>query len=195
MYCWELQFPLLLLLLPYLLLAGNVGCFLLCSWADPGKLTLTVSCSSLKTGPKKCPRNTVPFTVSLVSSTGIITKSNHASLVEIYAYDGVLFQNGILCPTCNVEKPARSKHCSKNFPILEQPNRSSFHISSPSAAAAHATSRLTQLEARTTGVDYWGPSCLLPIPGTGLLLFLLMEMTSPEGIVWGQEQTSFGGRF
>ncbi|KFO94831.1 putative palmitoyltransferase ZDHHC4, partial [Buceros rhinoceros silvestris] len=77
-YCWELQFPLLLLLLPYLLLAGNVGCFLLCSRADPG----------------------------------IITKSNHASLVEIYAYDGVLFQNGILCPTCNVEKPARSKHCS-----------------------------------------------------------------------------------
>ncbi|NWR66543.1 ZDHC4 palmitoyltransferase, partial [Bucorvus abyssinicus] len=77
-YCWELQFPLLLLLLPYLLLAGNMGCFLLCSRADPG----------------------------------IITKSNHASLVEIYAFDGVLFQNGILCPTCNMEKPARSKHCS-----------------------------------------------------------------------------------
>ncbi|KAM9372400.1 palmitoyltransferase ZDHHC4 [Phaethornis superciliosus] len=77
-YCWELQFHLLLLLLPYLLLAGNVGCFLLCSRADPG----------------------------------IITKSNHASLVKVYAYDGVLFQKGILCPTCNMEKPARSKHCS-----------------------------------------------------------------------------------
>ncbi|XP_010000875.1 PREDICTED: probable palmitoyltransferase ZDHHC4 [Chaetura pelagica] len=77
-YCWELQFHLLLLLLPYLLLAGNVGFFLLCSRANPG----------------------------------IITKSNHASLVKIYAYDGVLFQRGIVCPTCNVEKPARSKHCS-----------------------------------------------------------------------------------
>ncbi|NXE06467.1 ZDHC4 palmitoyltransferase, partial [Lophotis ruficrista] len=77
-YCWELQFPLLLLLLPYLLLAGNLGCFVLCSRADPG----------------------------------IITKSNHASLAKIYAYDGALFQKGIVCPTCNMEKPARSKHCS-----------------------------------------------------------------------------------
>ncbi|NWR81074.1 ZDHC4 palmitoyltransferase, partial [Centropus unirufus] len=77
-YCWELQFPLLLLLLPYLLLAANVGCFVLCSRADPG----------------------------------IITKSNHASLVKVYACDGVLFQKGIVCPTCNLEKLARSKHCS-----------------------------------------------------------------------------------
>ncbi|KFQ22811.1 putative palmitoyltransferase ZDHHC4, partial [Mesitornis unicolor] len=77
-YCWELQFHLLLLLLPYLLLAANLGCFLLCSQANPG----------------------------------VITKSNHASLVQVYAYDGVLFQKGIVCPTCNVEKPARSKHCS-----------------------------------------------------------------------------------
>lgn len=37
-YCWELEFHLLLLLLPYLLLAGNIGCFVLCSRADPGKL-------------------------------------------------------------------------------------------------------------------------------------------------------------
>uniref|UniRef100_A0A8B9FT11 Palmitoyltransferase n=1 Tax=Amazona collaria TaxID=241587 RepID=A0A8B9FT11_9PSIT len=77
-YCWELQFHLLILLLPYLLLAGNVGCFILCSRANPG----------------------------------VITKSNHASLVKIYAYDGVLFQKGIVCPTCDLEKPARSKHCS-----------------------------------------------------------------------------------
>ncbi|NXI35909.1 ZDHC4 palmitoyltransferase, partial [Galbula dea] len=77
-YCWELQFPLLLLLLPYLLLLGNLGSFILCSQADPG----------------------------------IITTSNHASLLQIYAYDGVLFQKGIVCPTCNMEKPARSKHCS-----------------------------------------------------------------------------------
>ncbi|KAK2533594.1 Zdhhc4 [Columba guinea] len=77
-YCWELQFPLPLLLLPYVLLAGSTGGFLLCSRTDPG----------------------------------IITKSNHASLVKMYAYDGVLFQKGVTCPTCKMEKPARSKHCS-----------------------------------------------------------------------------------
>ncbi|NXK91943.1 ZDHC4 palmitoyltransferase, partial [Formicarius rufipectus] len=77
-YCRELQFHPLLLLLPYLLLVGNMGCFLLCSRANPG----------------------------------IITKSNHASLVKVYAYDGVMFQRGIVCPTCSLEKPARSKHCS-----------------------------------------------------------------------------------
>ncbi|NXT73483.1 ZDHC4 palmitoyltransferase, partial [Zapornia atra] len=77
-YCWELQFHLPFLLLPYLLLAGNVICFVLCSCTNPG----------------------------------VITRSNHASLVKIYAYDGVLFQRGVVCPTCNMEKPARSKHCS-----------------------------------------------------------------------------------
>ncbi|KAJ7417154.1 putative palmitoyltransferase ZDHHC4 [Willisornis vidua] len=77
-YCWELQFPLLVLLLPYLLLAGNLSCFTLCSRANPG----------------------------------LITKANHASLVKVYAYDGLMFQRGNVCPTCTLEKPARSKHCS-----------------------------------------------------------------------------------
>uniref|UniRef100_A0A8D2MTS4 Uncharacterized protein n=1 Tax=Zonotrichia albicollis TaxID=44394 RepID=A0A8D2MTS4_ZONAL len=77
-YCWELQFHLLLLLLPYLLLAANLGCLLLCSRANPGT----------------------------------VTKSNAASLAKVYAYDGVLFQRGLVCPTCSLEKPARSKHCS-----------------------------------------------------------------------------------
>ncbi|KGL83914.1 putative palmitoyltransferase ZDHHC4, partial [Tinamus guttatus] len=76
-YCWELEIPIPLLLLPFLLLPANMGCFVLCSRADPG----------------------------------IITKSNHASLIKIYAYDAVLFRKGIVCPTCNMEKPARSKHC------------------------------------------------------------------------------------
>nr|XP_013800217.1 PREDICTED: probable palmitoyltransferase ZDHHC4 isoform X1 [Apteryx mantelli mantelli] len=77
-YCWELEFLIHLLLLPYLLLAMNTAFFILCSRANPG----------------------------------IITKSNHAPLIKIYAYDAVLFQKGIVCPTCNMEKPARSKHCS-----------------------------------------------------------------------------------
>ncbi|KAL9835987.1 palmitoyltransferase ZDHHC4 isoform 2-T2 [Geothlypis trichas] len=83
-YCWELQFHLLLLLLPYLLLAANLGCFLLCSRANPGT----------------------------------VTKSNAASLAKVYAYDGVLFQRGLVCPTCTLEKPARSKHCSKDLRFL-----------------------------------------------------------------------------
>ncbi|XP_038007077.1 palmitoyltransferase ZDHHC4 isoform X2 [Motacilla alba alba] len=77
-YCWELQFQLPLLLLPYLLLAANLGCFLLCSRANPGT----------------------------------VTKSNAACLAKVYAYDGVMFQRGLVCPTCAVQKPARSKHCS-----------------------------------------------------------------------------------
>lgn len=40
-----------------------------------------------------------------------------------------------------------------------------------------------------TGVpDY---SCPLPIHGTVLLLFHLTEITSSEGIIWGQVQASF----
>lgn len=42
--------------------------------------------------------------------------------MKTYAYDGVLFQKGIVCATCNVEKPARSKHCSKNFNFFDEQN-------------------------------------------------------------------------
>ncbi|NWX33140.1 ZDHC4 palmitoyltransferase, partial [Notiomystis cincta] len=105
-YCWELQFHILLLLLPYLLLAGNLGCFLLCSRANPGRILLV-----LFENRKKCYKAHF-LVVFLVSFTGVVTKSNAASLVKVYAYDGVLFQRGLMCPTCNLEKPARSKHCS-----------------------------------------------------------------------------------
>ncbi|NXM87576.1 ZDHC4 palmitoyltransferase, partial [Oenanthe oenanthe] len=106
MYCWELQFHLLLLLLPYLLLAGNLGCFLLCSRANPGEIMLV-----LFENRKKCYKSNF-LILFLASFSGTVTKSNATSLVKVYAYDGVLFQKGLVCPTCTVEKPARSKHCS-----------------------------------------------------------------------------------
>nr|XP_006637320.1 PREDICTED: probable palmitoyltransferase ZDHHC4 [Lepisosteus oculatus]XP_015215745.1 PREDICTED: probable palmitoyltransferase ZDHHC4 [Lepisosteus oculatus] len=46
-----------------------------------------------------------------VRDPGVVTERNHATLVQVYRYDGVLFQPGVLCPTCCFVKPARSKHC------------------------------------------------------------------------------------
>jgi len=30
-----------------------------------------------------------------------------------YCYDGQLYHEGVTCATCNIRRPARSKHCSK----------------------------------------------------------------------------------
>ncbi|KAG8433297.1 hypothetical protein GDO86_017545 [Hymenochirus boettgeri] len=43
---------------------------------------------------------------------GIVTKQKEALYVQIYEYDGVFFFPGNKCPTCQLTKPARSKHCS-----------------------------------------------------------------------------------
>jgi len=32
-----------------------------------------------------------------------------------YCYDGQLYHAGVTCPTCNIVRPARSKHCSEYF--------------------------------------------------------------------------------
>ncbi|TRY83994.1 hypothetical protein DNTS_009942 [Danionella cerebrum] len=42
---------------------------------------------------------------------GTLTKANHAAQVRIYQYDEKLFQQGVRCSTCQLLKPARSKHC------------------------------------------------------------------------------------
>ena len=31
-----------------------------------------------------------------------------------HPYDGQLYHAGVMCPTCNIVKPARSKHCSQS---------------------------------------------------------------------------------
>jgi len=36
----------------------------------------------------------------------------HQALV-VYPHDGILYQAGIVCSTCHIVRPARSKHCSE----------------------------------------------------------------------------------
>ena len=47
-----------------------------------------------------------------VSDPGIITPQNHEKHLQLFPYDNIIFTPGVLCPTCNFTKPARSKHCS-----------------------------------------------------------------------------------
>lgn len=163
-YCWELQFHILLLLLPYLLLAGNVGCFLLCSRANPGKIMLM-----LFENRKKCYMSHF-LVLFLVSFTGIVTKSNAASLVKVYAYDGVLFQRGLVCPTCTVEKPARSKHCSKDLKFLDKHGSNTFPKGfSPGSCSSHYSCSVTSSVLTGLCLFSWGPRSQLrsPVHGAG----------------------------
>lgn len=45
------------------------------------------------------------------SDPGIITKENHYRAMRVYPYDRINFQPGVVCRTCLLYKPARSKHC------------------------------------------------------------------------------------
>lgn len=56
--------------------------------------------------------NLVFFTLSCVSNPGTITKANELSFLQVYEFDEVMFSKNMKCSTCNLRKPARSKHCS-----------------------------------------------------------------------------------
>ncbi|XP_028821327.1 probable palmitoyltransferase ZDHHC4 isoform X2 [Denticeps clupeoides] len=43
---------------------------------------------------------------------GTLTRANHATQLQVYPFDQSLFHSGDFCHTCQLQKPARSKHCS-----------------------------------------------------------------------------------
>lgn len=53
------------------------------------------------------------FPLNFPLSTGTVTKKKVSGQLHIYPYDGRLFHPGVTCPTCQLLKPARSKHCSE----------------------------------------------------------------------------------
>ncbi|KAI9048809.1 hypothetical protein LZ554_007640 [Drepanopeziza brunnea f. sp. 'monogermtubi'] len=49
---------------------------------------------------------------SAARDPGYIWSDNHAQAMTLYPYDFTIFHPGQKCYTCNILKPARSKHCS-----------------------------------------------------------------------------------
>ncbi|EAW55023.1 zinc finger DHHC-type palmitoyltransferase 4 [Homo sapiens] len=52
------------------------------------------------------------FTLTCGTNPGIITKANELLFLHVYEFDEVMFPKNVRCSTCDLRKPARSKHCS-----------------------------------------------------------------------------------
>ncbi|XP_077980513.1 palmitoyltransferase ZDHHC4-like [Glandiceps talaboti] len=52
------------------------------------------------------------FIQSYRTDPGEITADSHRQYINIYNYDGVLYKKNSTCRTCELVKPARSKHCA-----------------------------------------------------------------------------------
>lgn len=55
--------------------------------------------------------NLIFFTLSCVTDPGTITKANESLFLQVYEFDEVMFPKNGRCSTCDLRKPARSKHC------------------------------------------------------------------------------------
>lgn len=68
----------------FVLLFTNLLLYIICCHSDPGEL----------------------------AAEGAVARLMQHSLVA-HPYDGTLYHPGVICSTCHIVKPARSKHCSK----------------------------------------------------------------------------------
>ncbi|XP_004440920.2 PREDICTED: probable palmitoyltransferase ZDHHC4 [Ceratotherium simum simum] len=55
--------------------------------------------------------NLIFFTLTCVTNPGTITKANELLFLQVYEFDEVMFPKNMSCSTCDLRKPARSKHC------------------------------------------------------------------------------------
>jgi palmitoyltransferase ZDHHC4 len=46
------------------------------------------------------------------SDPGVITPQNYLNHIQLFQYDSIIFPPNNICRTCQIPKPARSKHCS-----------------------------------------------------------------------------------
>lgn len=95
-----------LVLIFYLaLVTGGLGMFIYSGWKHLPwyhKLLVTI----ISSGPY------IGLYYASTSDPGMVTRENHFHAMRAYPYDRINFQPGIVCRTCLLYKPARSKHCS-----------------------------------------------------------------------------------